>query len=202
MQNVRCLLFCLLIISFLGQIAVAAAPDPTEQLEPVINGIISQLKRPGFRKESIKHQILQIKELASERFDFLETSKWVLAKKWRSMSEEERNQFSSLFAELIGYGYIGKVDDYISKEIKFVGHDFTESNKNRALVNTLLVGGGKEVSIKYSMILKGDKWMVFDIFAERVSLVRNYRAQFKAVSQDRLIPELEKLIKEMEAGEK
>jgi phospholipid transport system substrate-binding protein len=180
--------------------AAAAVPDPTEQLKPFVDRIVTQLRQPDFRKERIEDQILRIKELASEHFDFHEMSKRVLARQWRALSAAQQDQFASLFAKLLGYVYIDQVDDYLTKEIKFDNQRFMGNDK--AAVETLFVGADKTVSVKYAMILKGDKWMAYDVFAEGVSLVRNYNEQFKGIPQDQLIPVLEKKLKELAAEKK
>jgi len=74
---------------------------------------------------------------------------------------------------------------------------------NRAEVRTRLVDGNKVIPVSYIMILKGDKWMAYDIIVEGVSLVRNYMEQFRSILRKEkfsgLIDQMEKKILELEA---
>lgn len=191
----------LFLTPFFVQNTLAAPPDPTEQLKPFLNKIVTQLKQPEFRKETIADQCQRIVELASEHFDFREMSKRVMGKQWRSLASEQREQFVSLFTKLLQYVYISQVDDYIDKEIEFTKQRI---KRDRAEVKTLFVGDDKSIPVSYIMILRADKWMVYDIVVEGVSLVRNYMEQIRSVLRDEkftgLISLLEKKIKKLEAG--
>jgi phospholipid transport system substrate-binding protein len=101
--------------------AHAAVPDPTEQLKPFLDKLVSQLKDKEFRKDLSCRQCKRIVTLASEHFDFYEMSRRVLGKQWRTLSAEQNDQFVSLFTQLLQYGYIGKVEDYVDKKIEFKG---------------------------------------------------------------------------------
>jgi phospholipid transport system substrate-binding protein len=42
---------------------------------------------------------------------------------------------------------------------------------------------GTEVPIEYRLLKKGDRWLVYDLNIEGVSLVSNYRTQFNKIIQ-------------------
>ena len=178
----------------------AAVPDPSEQLRPFLNRIVAELKKADFKQDPSCHQCQRIVDIASEHFDFYEMSKRVLGRQWRKLSQEQKDQFVNLFTRLLQYAYIGKVEDYVDKEIKF-GRERIKGN--RAEVQTQLVDGSKTIPVSYIMILKGDKWMAYDIVVEGVSLVRNYMEQFRSILRKEqfsgLISRMENKILELEA---
>ncbi|MCI5222640.1 MAG: ABC transporter substrate-binding protein [Candidatus Electrothrix sp. AR4] len=206
MQHFRFNIFFLLISLFLTSLffqnAVAATPDPTEQLKPFLEKIVTQLKEPEFKEKTVADQCQCIVEMASEHFDFHEMSKRVMGKQWRSLSSKEQGEFVDLFTKLLQYVYIGQVDEYLDKKIEFKQQRI---KKNRAEVKTLFVGNNKTIPVSYIMLLKKDQWMAYDIVVEGVSLVRNYMEQIRSVLRDEkftgLISLLEKKIKKLEAGE-
>jgi len=177
----------------------AAAPDPTEQLKPFLDRIVAQLKKEDFRNDLSCQQCKRIVNLAGEHFDFHEMSRRVLGKQWRTLSNEQKDQFVTLFTQLLQYAYIGKVEDYVDKKIEFKGQRI---KGKRAEVQTLLVDKDKSIPVSYIMLLKGDKWMAYDIVVEGVSLVRNYMEQIRSLLRtDKfpgLISQLEKKIKTLE----
>ena len=181
----------------------AANPDPTEQLKPVVDKIVSLLKDTEFRKQPVVDQSEVIVNIVSERFDFREMSKRVMGKQWRSLNVEQQDQFVGLFTKLLQYVYINQVDDYLDKKIEFTDQRI---RRDRAEVKTLLVGQDKSIPVSYIMLLKKDAWMAYDIVVEGVSLIRNYMEQVNTVLRDEkfpgLISMLEKKITKLEAGEK
>lgn len=156
----------------------AATPDPTEQLKPFLDRIVTQLKGEDFKNDPSCQQCKRIVDLASDHFDFYEMSKRVLGKQWRMLSKEQKDQFVTLFTQLLQYAYIGKVEDYVDKKIEFKGQRI---RGKRAEVQTVLVDKDKTIPVSYILILKGDKWMAYDIVVEGVSLIRNYMEQIRSL---------------------
>jgi phospholipid transport system substrate-binding protein len=189
----------LVLISWAGKVR-ANVPDPTAQLKPFLEKIVNELKKTDFRDDPSCRQCRRIIDIASEHFDFHEMSKRVLGKQWRKLTQEQKDQFVNLFTRLLQYAYIGKVEDYVDKEIKF-GRQRIKGN--RAEVQTQLIDGNKAIPVSYIMILKGDKWMAYDIVVEGVSLVRNYMEQFRSILRSEkfsgLIDRMESKILELEA---
>ena len=180
--------------------ALAATPDPTKQLKPFLEKIVAELKSEDFKQEPMFRQCERIVVVASEHFDFREMSKRVMGKQWRTLTDEERDGFVKLFTDLLQYAYIGSLDEYVDREVIYKKQRI---KGKRAEVKTLLVDDDKTIPVSYIMILRGDKWMVYDIVVEGVSLIRNYMEQIRSVLRDEkfsgLITMLEKKIKDLEA---
>ena len=182
--------------------APAAVPDPTEQLQPFLEKITSQLQTHDYKNEDSYTKCAIIVEIAKEHFDFYEMSKRVLGRSWRKLSQEQKDQFVTLFTKLLQYAYIGNVDDYVTNTIEYKKQRI---RGNRAEVQTVMVADDNNtaIAVSYIMILKGNKWMVYDIIAEGVSLVRNYMEQFRSILRNEkfagLISQLQEKIKQLEA---
>ena len=191
----------LLSCSFVSRgMAQAAVPDPTAQLKPFLEKIVDQLKTHDYKSDTSCKKCDRIVEIAKEHFDFYEMSKRVLGRSWRKLSQEQKDQFVTLFTKMLQYAYIGKVDDYVESTIEYKKQRI---KGNRAEVQTVMVAGNTTIAVSYIMILKGNTWMVYDIVAEGVSLVRNYMEQLRSILHDEkfsgLIAQLQKKIKELEA---
>ncbi len=156
----------------------AAVPDPTEQFKPFVEKVVSILTSEEFKKDDKCQKCQRIITVAQEHFDFYEMSKRVLGKQWRKLSKEEKDQFVTLFTRLLQYAYIGKVEDYANQKIEFRKQRI---RGKRAEIQTVLLDKDKEIPVSYILILKGDKWMAYDIIVEGVSLVRNYMEQFREI---------------------
>jgi len=67
---------------------------------------------------------------------------------------------------------------------------------DQALVRTRIVTkGGAEVPVEYRMLKKGERWLVYDVVIEGVSLVANYRTQFNKIIQTSSFQDLVKKMK-------
>lgn len=176
-----------------------AVPDPTEQFRPFVATITEILSSEDFKDDSRYQQCQRIIDVARDHFDFREMSKRTLGKQWRKLSNKERDEFVDLFTRLLQHAYIGKVEDYSGQEVEFVRQRI---RGKRAQVQTLLVDKSKSIPVSYIMLLKGDKWMAYDVVVEGVSLVRNYMEQFREILRKEdyagLVKQLERKIQQLE----
>ncbi|MEJ2695864.1 MAG: ABC transporter substrate-binding protein [Candidatus Sulfobium sp.] len=133
-----------------------------------------------------EQKIEKLREIAEQRFDFAEMSKRVLAGQWRKLSPKRRKEFVSLFSKLVEDVYSSKVRRY-QKEIKEQAHDKVFYVDERidepyATVRTnIMTTAGAQVSVDYRLIRKGGEWLVYDVVVEGVSLINNYRTQFREI---------------------
>ncbi|HMB33009.1 MAG TPA: ABC transporter substrate-binding protein, partial [Methylomirabilota bacterium] len=47
----------------------------------------------------------------------------------------------------------------------------------------IITKNGTEVPVDYRLFKKGDRWMIYDVNIEGISLVSNYRTQFNKIIQ-------------------
>lgn len=168
-------LLCLVFI----QPVHAINEGPTEQLKPTLNKLIDIVRDPALQGEDKKQERRQIiMATVSERFDFGEMSKRVLGPTWRKIDKNEQEEFTRQMTKLLENNYIGQLENYSGESIEYVGE---RVKQERAQVSTLIENNGAKYPVHYIMAKDGDKWMVYDINIEGVSLIRNYRAEFNSI---------------------
>mgnify|MGYP001417909338 CR=1 FL=1 len=182
--------------------ANAAAPDPTEQLRPFVDKIVSILTDASLQgPENTAQRREKVMTVAHERFDFEEMSRRVLGGQWRKLSGTEQKEFVTIFTKLLEHAYIGKIEDYSKQKVLFKGQRIKE---DRAQVETELVDKEMMLPVSYIMILKGNEWMAYDIVVEGVSLIRNYMEQFREIIRKdgypSLVKQIEDKVRELEAN--
>jgi len=160
----------------------ADAGPPTDQLKSTIDRILSILQDPALRAPGkVEERRLKIREVADDVFDWTEIGKRALARHWEARSPQEREEFSKLFADLLERSYVGKIEGYSGEKIVY---DKETIDGERAEVRTKLVTKtGTQIPIDYQMQKVGDRWRVYDVKIENVSLVGNYRSQFNRIIQ-------------------
>jgi phospholipid transport system substrate-binding protein len=156
------------------------AGEPTEQIKATINGVISilndkELKKPGREPE----RRARIRAAIEKRFDFVEMAKRSLGIHWNKRTPDEQNEFVSLFSDLLEDTYIRKIESYEDEKVSYVGES---QEGSYARVETRIERAtGAEMPVEYMIFQRGDKWEVYDVIIEGVSLVLNYRSQFNKI---------------------
>ena len=177
-----------------------AAPDriwagqPTDQLRAQIERVVKILEDPELKKEGRqKDRRATVRQIANEIFDFSETARRSLARHWAGRTQAERDEFVQLFSDLLERSYISKIELYGGEKIGFVGDTI---DGDGALVRSkLITKQGTDIPIDYRMHRRGDKWLVYDVVIEGVSLIANYRTQFNKIITTSSFQELVKKMK-------
>jgi phospholipid transport system substrate-binding protein len=162
--------------------APAAAGVPTDQLKGAVERVLKTLDDPTLKGEArLAERRVAVRKIANEIFDFGEIAKRSMARHWQPLSEAQRNEFVGLFAELLERSYISKIETYGGEKIQYTSE---RADGDFATVSTRIVTkNGTEVPVDYRMIKRADRWLVYDVSIEGVSLVSNYRTQFNKIIQ-------------------
>ncbi len=177
--------------------ASADAGAPTDQLKVSVEQIVKVLEDPGLKPEAkAKERRAAIRKEAEVVFDFGETAKRALGRHWQALAEKDRQEFTALFTDLIERAYISKIERYSGERIAYAGEAI---DGGLATVRTRFVTKqGTEIPVDYRMQQRGDRWLVYDVSVEGVSLINNYRTQFEKIIQTSSYSEL---VRKMKAAE-
>jgi len=133
-----------------------------------------ELKKP----ERMDERVARLKKIADARFDYGEMAKRSLGGQWDKLRERERQEFVDLFTEFLTATYVDKLHSYSDEEVKFLNERL---DGNYAEVKSILVGKKTEIPMDYRLIEKDGDWKAYDVVIDGISLVQNYRGQFKAI---------------------
>lgn len=172
----------------------AAEQSPTADLKPVLEDLTRVLGDESLKgNDHLTERRTKIMSLIKRGFDFREMSRRVLGKTWQEIGDKEQDNFTRLMTKLLENVYIGKLESYSGQTIEYAA----ESIKgDRAQVTTYLDNNGAKIPIHYIMRKMPERWMVYDINIEGVSLVRNYQEQFKAILRQDKYEGLVKVLEE------
>jgi len=154
-----------------------AANEPIDQLHQSVDQILAILRRdvPGEQWVVKKEEIVGI---VKNRFDADELAQRVLALNWKSRTEREKEQFISLFSQVLETTYINRLKSYSNEAVTFK-KQIVSSDK--AVVYSEIVKNDQEIPIVYRVKDTEGQWLIYDIIIEGVSLVQNYRQQFDQI---------------------
>jgi phospholipid transport system substrate-binding protein len=173
----------------------AYAGGPLDTVRQEIQKVLDVLRDPTLSKEIKKEKL---RAFYGQMFDELEFSRRTLGANWRKFNSAQQAEFVRLFRDILEKAYIDKLLAYTDEKIVF-GRE-TPLASNQAEVQTKVVTASREIPIHYRVILKDGKWKVYDVIVENVSLVQNYRSQFRSIlakdTPDQLLEILRKKVQE------
>ena len=180
------------VISMMAQTGVASAAGagvPTEQLRGSVDKVLKLVGDPASRSEPLRDRRAALRKIADDIFDWEETARRSLGTHWQQRTPAEREEFVQLFAQLLERSYMSKIELYDGEKIGYAGDTI---DGNQAVVRTKLVNRhGSEMNVNYKMLRRdGDRWRVYDVEIEGVSLVANYRTQFNNLLRRSSYPDL------------
>jgi phospholipid transport system substrate-binding protein len=168
----------------------AWAGAPTDQLREYTDKVIKVLDDPALASSDRR---AEVRKVALEAFDSTETAKRVLARHWQARTPAERDEFTQLFAELLERTYITRINEYGGERIKYVGESI--DGELASVRARIITKSGTEVPVESRMLRKGDRWLIYDVVIENVSLIANYRSQFDRIVRTSSYEELVRRLK-------
>jgi phospholipid transport system substrate-binding protein len=156
------------------------AATPKETVEAGVNNLLKTLADPSFKAKSKDERLAVMKTQIEAVFDFKELSRRTLGRTWKKMSREQQTEFVDLFRRLLQGVYADRLMSYSDQKIIF-GYE-KMLKKGRAEVESYLqTSDGKKIPLFYRLTDKSGSWRVYDVIIEGVSMVKNYRTQFREI---------------------
>jgi phospholipid transport system substrate-binding protein len=168
----------------------ASAGPPTEQVRQYTDHVQKILEDPSIPQADKR---AAVRKVAVEIFDVTETAKRALGRHWNSRTPAEREEFIPLFADLLERTYINKVDLYGGERLAYTGE--TVDGEYAVVKAKVVTKNRTEVPVEAKLRLRGDRWLVYDIAVENISLIANYRSQFDRIIRQSSFQELLKRLK-------
>lgn len=188
MRVMRRLALTVVITLSLGGYAWAGAP--TEQLRAYTDEVMKALENPTLTAAA---RLEAVRAVADQAFDVTETAKRALGLHWQQRTSTEQAEFVHLFRDLLERGYLSRIGEYGGEQIKYVSEQI---DGDHAIVRALIVTKkGTQVPVESRLLQKADRWLIYDVLVENVSLIANYRSQFDRIIRTTSYEELVRRLK-------
>jgi len=156
--------------------------SPTASVKNTITDVLSilgneALRQPG-RSEERRQQIEQV---IRQRVNFWQMAQRALGSPWTRLNDRERQEFVSLFVELIRDTVANKIDQYYDHQVFYLDE---QREGTCAQVRTNLLGPKIDTSLDFRLENQSGEWLVYDVVIDGASIVRNYRTQFSRIIRD------------------
>ena len=127
-------------------------------------------------------KIEKLKLIAKDTVDIKGIGFYTLGEKRKSLSTEEKNEYSVLFEEYFLKSFSSRLAEYTNPEIDVVGKEVI--NKNYTIVNSLLKAtkDRPEIKIDWRIYTKNsENPLIRDLIIEGLSLARTQKEEFASV---------------------
>jgi phospholipid transport system substrate-binding protein len=181
--------------------ASVACAGPTEDVKKTVDEVVRIVADKNLKKQETKHR-QALKKSISVIFDYGEMAKRSLGKHWNVRTAAEKKQFTELFATLLENSYASKIESYNNEKIVYLKESV--DGEYAEVKSKVITAARDEFTLDYRLFKQhDDKWMVYDVVIEGVSLVSNYRSQFNKIitsnGYDKLVKKLQNKNEELKA---
>jgi phospholipid transport system substrate-binding protein len=158
----------------------AFAGVPLDTVKSNVNSVLEVLRDPKLKGEAGRKAKEQRVQAAAEKlFDFVELSKRTLGLSWNNFTPEQRKEFVQLFENVLKDAYVEKITAYTNEQVNFTKE--MALSETTVEVQSVVITKGSQIPIDYRVIKKETEWRVYDVVIEGVSLINNYRTQFREI---------------------
>lgn len=166
--------------------AASAAPDPQDAqrlVEESIGEMLEVLRSEAEDDEMDLERVrARLRELVLPHLDFLTMTKLTVGRSWLEADREQKRALVEEFRDLLVRTYTRALEGYDDQEMEFLPLE-PGSREGRTTVRSRVVpaDGSAKISVEYSLRYHDDRWLVYDIEVDGVSLVTTYRSSFSDV---------------------
>lgn len=174
MRRLTCVI---LLWPLLSVVCLANPADATQKLlEKTVNNGIEILRNQSWDNA---RKLAEFDRVMEEACHLELMGKLALGRKgWFALSEKERKEFVKAFADLIKRSYYGKLAqlDPSAFSAEYLANESFKGNRRR--LKALMKTDTQEVEVVYLFCERDERWAVYDLEVEGISLVASYCSQF------------------------
>ncbi len=167
---------------------VTTRPDDTGLPQPLIETMIDNLlDELSANAEQIKQDPSVAYELSNELvvpyLDFPRITRIIIGKYWRDASDEQRRRLIDEISALLIRSYVTAMTAYaddtlLDEQVVYLPSRYKAGDKKATVRAQISLDSGETIDVRYSLYRKNDRWKIYDISFENVSLALTYRVSF------------------------
>ena len=165
----------LTLCTFSSFVSKAETGTPTSSLTEAVNLFVSVA---GNKALSLEEKKVSITEIVKNKMDIPVVSQRVVSRYWKKASKDDKQEFITLFTQVIVNTYASLLNQYNNEEVEYLKEEIKKGKY--AKVNTNIVLTDKKIPVNYKLLLRNDQWRIYDFSAEGVSLISTYTNDYKA----------------------
>jgi len=180
--------------------ASATAPQPSDIVQTSAQGILKDLdaNRDMYRKDPSKVSALVDKYLLPH-FDTEYAARLVLAKYWRTATDDQKKRFIDAFYHSLLSNYGNALAEFTSDKLKVFPSNVSPSDDHATVRSEVKRDNGDRIAVNYELRKEPTGWKAYDVNIDGISYVKSYREDFGAQIEQKGI---ESVITRLQKGDK
>lgn len=167
------------------------------KLEKTIQAALDVIYKGSCEECSSEEKQAKVREVVEANYDFDVIIRRAIGRNWRAMSEPEQERVLELVKQLVLKAYVQGLEGKDRPEVE-LGKVIPINDKRIEIESTVSLDN-KTYYVTYRLARLSSGWQIYDIVAENISVVSNYRQQiddhFRKGDGAGLITRLEELLK-------
>lgn len=171
---------------FLCMLAVCAGgagagdlEDAEQAVRQAVDAVMSLLRDASLDRDAKRDKTMAVIEPV---FDFALMAKLTLGKSyWPKLDEQQRKEFEELFIQRLENTYFDKAEMLSDEKVEF-GDPVKVGNKVQ--VKTSIRSKDEVIDMLYKLYKRENKWRVYDLEIQGVSIVSSYRSEYVPILRD------------------
>jgi phospholipid transport system substrate-binding protein len=159
----------------------AQDPPPLGIMKNVISELLVTLRqhKAQLHDRRVIHNIVE--RIVVPHFDLPGASRSVVGRNhWDQASKNTQDQFIKAFTKYVIDMYSSALSSYSDEVITFRPMRSFSASQTRVLIYSVIKRSGtRPISLDYRLVKLEDTWKIYDFSVDGVSMVQNYRAQFR-----------------------
>lgn len=180
-----------------------ATDAEAEKLSGTIESVLDVIYGEGSRDQSIQEKQAKVRAVLESSYDLDIMIRRAIGRNWQRMNAEEQTRVLELVKQITVKSYVRGMEGKQRPEVK-LGKLVAISDKRMEVDSTIRLDGNTYY-VLYRLGRMPSGWQIYDIVAENISVVSNYRQQiddhFRRKDTTSLIERLEELLNKDEIDE-
>jgi phospholipid transport system substrate-binding protein len=174
------LIFCVLL--FPAQAAMQPIADQ-DVIKNTVNLTIAELAKHRAEIQADPSQLYPlIQRTVVPGFDFERITRSAMGPFWRKASATQRTALTRAFQQLLVRTYAQALLSYPNPQITYLPVRIAKNGKKMLAPTQVLDKQGQAVPINYRLHWHAsERWLIYDVVVEGISLITNYRSTFKSM---------------------
>jgi phospholipid transport system substrate-binding protein len=167
----------------MSSFAAAAVQDPQQMVREAGSAILAELSTRQAEFEADPKLIYPfVEDLVLPHFDFRKMSQSAMGRYWPRATEDQKARLTNEFRELLVRTYATALLGYSGQEVEYLPVQFPDGATRVTIPTRLSALDAPPIPVNYRLQLNSDeKWLVYDVVIDGVSLITTYRSQFSTL---------------------
>ncbi len=179
----------IILVLSLSVMSVCALEEQNIQkvMDSKVRQVLDILKNKSLSQQQKDQKNVRI---IDDVFDYTTMAQISLGKRWNTLSQNEKTQFTKAFEKKIKHSYLDKLRLYNNQTVNI--KKLQKVKSNRITLETQVIGIDDTYKVIYLFYKKkqNNQWYIYDVELVGVSIIQTYRKQFSEFLKTKSVKQL------------